>query len=235
MNNVELDHANYQTIEQFLAAWDVEYKRQAEKLDLFKAEITGKWNEAQRKKFIQLLYHQRGHFDDILWFMGNFSPDSNTKEMILENIRDEFGRGQRSHEKLYLDFARDMGVDLTDELIDEKFYLPFLKEYNKGQLRWLRDHDWNHRLVAFAAIERLDNVDYTFLKNIVTSFGVEKVDLVFFDAHIDVKHFDNVSNNGLFELWRSQAELVKSVFNFIKDYQLDIWKKILEAIIASKQ
>ncbi len=231
MNNLKLDHAKYETIEQFLAAWDEEYKKQAEKIDLFKTEITSKWSDTQRKKFVQLLYHQRAHFDDVLWFMGNFSPDSNTKEIILENMRDEFGRGKRSHEKLYLDFARDMGVDLTYELIDEEFYLPFLREYNKGHLRWLRDHDWNHRLVAFAAIERLDNVDYPFLKRIVISFNLEKINLVFFDVHMYVKHFDSIGEKFV-NLWLLQPELIATAFNFIGSYQLNIWKNISEVILA---
>ena len=233
MNTLQLNHREYKTIDQFLIVWDEEYKSQTEKIDLFKSELTSRWNDHQRKQFVRLLYHQRGHFDDILWLIGSFAPDANTKEMILNNIRDEFGQGGRSHEKLYLDFANSMGVDLAYELINEEFYLPFLKDYNQGCLRWMRGHDWNHKLTAFAALERLDNVDYSSLKKVVTSFGLEKIDLVFFDVHIHVQHFDRIDDGGFHGIWDSQPELVANVFNFIGNYQLDIWKKISEAIIAS--
>jgi len=215
----------------FLQEWDEEFINRTKKIALFDKSITSKWTKYQKELFVKLLYHQRSHFDDVLWYMGNFAPDSATKEMILDNIRDEFGKGGRSHEKLYLDFANCMGIDLTYELIEEKFYLPFLREYNRGHLQWLRDHDWTHRLSAFAALERLDNVDYLNLKNVVESFNLEKVDVLFFKVHIYVKHFEGAQGCQLDQIWNEQPNIIHKVFNFIGDYQIEIWKKISDTIL----
>ena len=214
----------------FFLEWDQNYQDQAKQIALFNSNLTSQWNQEQRTYFVKLLYHQRAHFDDVLWYMGNFSPDAATKEMVLNNIRDEFGKNGRSHEKLYLDFAKNMGVDLTYELIEEKFYLPFLREYNHGHLRWLRDHNPFECLVAFAAIERLDNLDYTNLKTVVESFNLENVDLLFFKVHMYVKHFEEVEGAQFNVLWENNSEMVKRVFNFIGNYQLDIWKKISDVV-----
>ena len=133
----------------FLQTWDKNYEKQMKQIALFNSDLTSKWSHEQKTYFIKLLYHQRAHFDDVLWYMGNFAADAATKEVVLNNIRDEFGNNGRSHEKLYLDFAKCMGVDLTYELLDEKFYLPFLREYNHGHLRSFREHDELECLARF--------------------------------------------------------------------------------------
>lgn len=210
----------------FLKTWDNNYKLSLDRIPLFDANQTSQWSKAQQQFFIKLLYHQRGHFDDILWFMGNFAPDAESKEVILGNIQEEFGNHAPSHEKLYLDFAKSHGVDLTYELLDEQWYLPFLREYNQGILHWLREHDWDHRILAFAAIERLDNLDYPALKKVAVSFGTSNRDLVFFNAHIHATHYENVAVLDFDHLWCAKSSLVKEVFDFIADYQLVIWEKI---------
>lgn len=210
----------------FLKTWDNNYKLSLDRIPLFDANQTSQWSKAQQQLFIKLLYHQRGHFDDILWFMGNFAPDAESKEVILGNIQEEFGNHAPSHEKLYLDFAKSHGVDLTYELLDEQWYLPFLREYNQGILHWLREHDWDHRILAFAAIERLDNLDYPALKNVAVSFGTSNRDLVFFNAHIHVTHYDSIEQSIVGQLWNRKKTLFVEVFNFIGNYQVNVWKKL---------
>ncbi len=218
------------SLEDFLLAWDNEYKAQTMKIPLFNENITSQWTTQQKQYFVKILYHQRAHFDDVLWYLGNFAPNSMSREMILDNIRDEFGKNGRSHEQLYLDFAKDMGVDLTFELLEEKYYLPFIMEYNKGQLKWFREHDWPHCWSAFAALERLDNVDYSNLKNTVESFKMNKVDLLFFKVHIHVTHFERIEQGSLLSQWESDCETIKKVFIFIGNSQISIWKKISDTI-----
>ena len=229
-NAAHCEEQESESLKSFLASWDQSYQQQAEGIPIFDTMLTSQLNTEQVKHFIRLLYHQRAHFDDVLWYMGNFAPDAESKEMIIENIRDEMGKGGRSHESLYLDFAASMGVDLTDELLEEKYYLPFLKEYNHGHLKWFRDHDWSHRLTAFAAIERLDNLDYTNLKNTAESFGVEESKLLFFKVHMYVKHYESLEDSEFSTLWNDKHELVRDVFNFIGKYQIDIWKRISKAV-----
>ena len=216
-------------LDEFLDQWDINYKNSMSQIDLFKPELTSGWNLNQKQLFSKLLYHQRAHFDDVLWYVGSFGPNNEFKEMIIENTKDEFGFNGISHEKLYLEFANSLGVDLKYELLDQKYYLKFLKEYNHGHLRWLRDHDSDHMLAAFSAIERLDNLDYLGLKNVALSIGLSGKALVFFNVHIYVKHYEQTET--IFkQLWKKRPEVVKGTFNFIAEYQLEIWRKISDAI-----
>lgn len=216
----------------FLKEWDDAYRASLKKIPLFDPAQTAQWTLEQKQLFIKLLYHQRGHFDDILWFMGNFAPDAESKQVILGNIQEEFGNHAPSHERLYLDFAKSHGVDLTYEMLDETMYLPFLREYINGILRWLRENDWQHRILAFAAIERLDNLDYPALKHIAVSFGTPNKCLVFFNVHVYAVHYDNVAVLGFSSLWNEKPSLIKEVFNFIADYQLVIWEKISDYVFS---
>jgi len=164
--------------------------------------------------------------------LGNFAPDAHSKEVILQNIQEEFGRHAPSHEKLYLDFAKGHGVDLTYELIEERWYLPFLREFNRGILQWLRDNDWDHRIVAFAAIERLDNLDYPALKDVAISFGTPNQALVFFNVHVHVKHYEEIEESIVGQLWVKKELLFKEVFNFVGSYQVEVWKKISDYVFT---
>lgn len=217
----------------FLKTWDSTYQSSLETIPLFDANQTSQWSKAQQQLFIKLLYHQRGHFDDILWFIGNFAPDAQSKEVILENIKEEFGNHAPSHEKLYLDFAKSHGVDLTYELLDEQWYLPFLRQFNHGILRWFREHDWEHRILAFAAIEHLDNLDYPALKNIAVSFGTPNRDLIFFNVHIHVTHYENIEKSSCFgEVWVKEPEIVTRAFDFIGSHYLETWRAISKFVFA---
>lgn len=216
----------------FLEKWDTVYQAALRTILLFNSSETAKWSKEQQQLFIKLLYHQRGHFDDILWCVGNFAPDAQSKEMVVKNIREEFGGYAPSHEKLYLDFAKSHGVDLTYEMIDETMYLPFLRTFNKELLRWLRTHDWDHCITAFAAIERLDNLDYPALKGVAESIETHDKDMIFFNVHIHVTHYDIIEQSGFADLWKRRPEIVESVFQFIADYYLDTWRHISDYVFA---
>ncbi len=102
------------------------------KIDLFIPEKVQLWNEEQKVFFIKVFYHLRGHFSDLLWYMGSFAPDKKSKELIISNILDEFNPNGLSHEQLYLLFASAFNVNLTYELLDNTAYLPFAREYIEG-------------------------------------------------------------------------------------------------------
>ncbi|MDF1654913.1 MAG: iron-containing redox enzyme family protein [Coxiellaceae bacterium] len=228
-----LPQAEYpEGMEAYLSEWDAEYKREIKKIDLFNADKTSAWSLQQKQFFIKVFYHLRGHFAEFLWYMGSFAPDSNTKEMIIRNIRDEFNQNGLSHEQLYFLFAEAFDVDLTFELLDETAYLPFARDYIQGQLRWLRSNDWNHRLAAFAAIERLDNVDYASFRDVATSIGAEKKALTFFNVHICADHFEGVLASAFGELWQKDQALVRNVFSFIKDFQIQMLNQLSNAVFS---
>ena len=91
----------------------------------------------------------------------------------------------------------------------------------------LKSHDWPHRLAAFAAIERLDNVDYISLKGIAESFKVSNKALFFFNVHINADHFQGILATAFRDLWEKNERLAKEVFDFVADYQLNIVAKTI--------
>jgi|GEM_PF-1003678 len=217
-------------LHKFLENWDKDYQKKISTIDIFNASLTKQWSKEQCQFFVKVLYHIRGHFDSFLWYMGNFAPDYKAKQMILKNVHDEFGMNGLSHEQLYFQFAQSFDVDLTYELLEETTYLSFAKEYIKNQLLWLRKNDWDHRLAAFAAIERLDNVDYLNLRNIAESIGATGKALTFFNVHIKADHFEGILVDAFQELWEKQPFIANKVFNFIRDFQTSMWKNLSDAI-----
>ena len=217
-------------LQNFLVNWDEDYQAKLSHIDIFNYSLTKHWSKEQCQFFVKVLYHIRGHFDSFLWYMGNFAPDYKTKQMILKNVHDEFGMNGLSHEQLYFQFAQSFDVDLTYELLEETAYLHFAREYIRNQLLWLRRNDWDHRLAAFAAIERLDNVDYLNLRNIAESIGATGKALTFFNVHIKADHFEGILIAAFQELWQKKPLVAQEVFNFISDFQTSMWKSLSDAI-----
>jgi pyrroloquinoline quinone (PQQ) biosynthesis protein C len=222
------------SLDKFLESWDKDYANSIKDIPMFDGALTSKWSEAQRKFFVKTLYHARGHFHDVLWYMGNFAPNKKMKQLILDNIADEFNGNSLSHEALYLFFAKAVGVDLSYEALEEEVYLPFLKEFNKGHLRWLREHDADCRISFFAALERLDCIDYIKGKEIAESFGLKNKDLIFFNVHIHADHFNPVFSSFLLELWKTTPHKIKDAFHFIRTHQAKMWAELSNTVFAYK-
>ena len=212
------EHAK-RTLNHYLFEWDKTYNDQIQTVELFDTNQVKLWTDQQKKSFVSVFYHLRGHFSDFLWYMGSFAPNESAKKLIIRNIMDEFNYQGYSHDQLYLHFASAFDVDLKHELIDNHHYAQFAKAYIDGQLRWLRDHTWEERLAAFAAIERLDNIDYLNFKNVAINMGAAGSHLTFFNVHISADHFESILNNHLINLWKENEDLVKNVFEFILEYQ----------------
>jgi pyrroloquinoline quinone (PQQ) biosynthesis protein C len=217
------------TLDDFLIKWDKDYHHNIAHLPIFDKNQTSKWTVAQQQYFVKTFYHVRGHFHDVLWYMGNFAPNKEMKELILENIRDEFNGNAMSHEYLYILFAKAVGVDLEQEFVKEESYLPFIKEFNHGHINWLRSHDWDERLACFAALERLDNLDYKRGKAIAESLRLKNSDLVFFNVHIQVEHFSPIFNY-IQNIWNSNPKKIQLAFSFIMRHHATMWDKLSKAI-----
>ncbi|MCP4474070.1 MAG: hypothetical protein GY821_05785, partial [Gammaproteobacteria bacterium] len=130
-----------------------------------------------------------------------------------------------SHEKLYYVFAEAVGItDIqTTEWLDEIHHLPFIKKYNQAHLRWLTSQPWAGKWAAFAAYEKLDNIDYVNLYALANSFGLEKRALAFFKIHQQADHFDRLQED-LQPIWQQQPQVVQSAFHFIGQHQSDMWQ-----------
>ena len=221
---------------QFLSDWDKRYQGVVQKNPLFHPEITTQWSIAQKKQLVGYLYHIRGHFHELLWEMGNSAPDSDFKEMIIDNIRDEFGGNGLSHEKLYYLFAEHFGLDLTLELLDNRYYADFIKHYQNTVLRWFKKADWDYKLSAFAAIERLDNIDYANLLGLANSLdSLLPRETAFFYIHMNVAHFSDKMKAALFIIWSKNRGIIEESFQVVLTVQTAMWQALFEHIHQNNQ
>ncbi len=214
----------------FLRSWDESYLRGLNGIEMFDPEITRRWSTQQRQFFVGAFYHVRGHFGEVLWRLGNAAPDARIKGIILDNIGDEFAGDGPSHEQLYLELARQVGCDLANEHVEEKFYLPFLRQYNQSQLRAIGDLDWRDVLIGFAVGERLDDLDYSALRSMFESFGLTGHHLTFFDAHAHAGHFGGLLQTAVEETWVADAQAVMRTFNRVRHFQIAMWRELSEAV-----
>ncbi len=216
----------------FIMEWDVYYQQKMVGIPLFDANKTSQWTNGQKAHFIKVFYHCRGHFHELMWFIVSYAPDKKSKDMILKNIADEVGEHGLSHEKLYGITAKAVGVDITKEYIDHETYLPFCKAFNRGHLKWLNEHNWESKISAFAALERLDNVDYLKGRALAESIGLKGKELTFFNVHIHVDHFGDVLRTALVDLWNKNPILVKEAFYFIADHQIKMWRDLSDEVFS---
>lgn len=220
------------TFSQFLTQADSEYRKKLSSIPLFNTAKTATWDKNQKRLFAAIFYHLRGHFINFMWFIANFSADSLSKSIILDNINEEFGTGNRlSHEQLYASFAQEYGVDIHDEIVNETHYLPFAKQFNKGHLAWLAAHDAEAQIAAFAAYERLDNIDYIYLSECALSMNTSAQGMIFFKVHTHVEHFSSVIEK-LEPIWEHTSDKIKQAFEFIYSHQIQMWQKLSDEIFA---
>ncbi|MFA6038474.1 MAG: iron-containing redox enzyme family protein [Legionellales bacterium] len=217
--------ANPELLE-FLKEWDEYYRQRVTQISIFNYKKTSQWTLDQKSHFIKVFYHCRGHFHELLWFIASYAPDKAAKDIIIANIVDEIGENGFSHEKLFGMTAQAVGVDITKEYINHDTYLPFAKAFNQGHLQWLNDHNWDGKMSAFAALERLDNVDYVKGKELAESLGLKGKELTFFNVHIHVDHFGDVLKGALIDIWNRDPAIVKEAFYFIADHQMKMWNDL---------
>lgn len=215
---------------QMLSECDEHYRLSLQEIPLFNATQTP---PDTQKKFAATFYHIRGHFIDFMWFIANFSSNNAVKDIIINNIKEEIGHPKGlSHEMLYERFANACGVDVIDEIIHNTNNHSFIKTYNKTHIEWLSKHDENMRLAAFAAYERLDNIDYVFLNQFGTTFLLPEDKLLFFKVHIHVEHFERTLDI-LTPIFNQHPDKIKQSFDFIYQHQRQMWQDLSDYIYSS--
>lgn len=227
--NYEITHTP-STLSEFIQQLDIIYKDQLTLIPLFNPQQTALWSEDQKTKFAAVFYHLRGHFINFIWYIANFCHDPVIKMLLMSNIHEELGIDNRfSHEHLYERFAVECKADIHDEIVNETHYLSFAKTFNKIHLQWLSEHTNEERLCAFAAYERLDNIDYPHLLAMAQSLNLSPKALAFFNVHVYVEHFD--STLALIQpIWeRSPKSLIKA-FHFIYQHQYKMWHDLSNTI-----
>ncbi|MGI4850332.1 MAG: iron-containing redox enzyme family protein [Janthinobacterium lividum] len=218
------------SLKQYLEKWNDIYIEKAKVLPIFKSEITRNWNQNQKEYFVKVFYHVRGHFHDFLWYLGNHTDDKKVKDIILENISEELNSSSLSHEQLYEEFAKSLGVNLESEYLKEENYRQEIRQFNNGHIKWLHNNCPNTGFAAFSAYERLDNIDYINLLELAKNLGVTGKGLLFFKVHTRVEHFETTYPK-LKEIWDNDPQKVFSSFEFICNHQVKLWDD-LEKIIS---
>ena len=90
-------------------------------------------------------------------------------------------------------------------------------------------HNPDYNFAAFAAYEKLDNLDYVNLLSLVKSLNVTNKGQIFFKIHSVVEHFSPAYNK-LVRIWDESPDVVKEAFTFIGDNQLNMWHNLSELI-----
>ena len=217
------------TLQQYVKTWAAEYTLKVQNLKLFQIENTKSWNQKQIHNFILQLYHFRGHFFKMLWFAGSLAPNLEYKKIILENIGEEFGGRSTSHEQLYFRFTREFNIDINEEILNPKYNLAYLQNYNHNHLDYFLNKPWENVWSAFCAFEALDNIDYSNTYETAKSFGTSKSGLGFFRIHMVAQHFEHASKL-LQEIWDKDQNAVKVAFEFIAENQLQMFKELDQQI-----
>lgn len=216
----------------FIDEMDSSYHQSIANIPLFDTKQTQLWTPDQKHKFAAVFYHLRGYFIDFMWYLANFTKDDRIKNVVFDNIQEELGLGgKHSHEQLYARFAEACGVNIHQEIIHKTHYLPFAREFNQNHLCWLSEHDYLSQFAAFAAYERLDNIDYRNLLEFAYSLDLPRQAHAFFRVHVYVEHFESTLDL-LMETWQKNPEKVREAFQFIYAHQTNMWQTLSNTIFA---
>jgi pyrroloquinoline quinone (PQQ) biosynthesis protein C len=220
-------------MQNFIAAKIQDYQNKVTKIKLFQTEFNQSLTLEQKQLFIKVFYHMRGHFYKFLWNLGNFTPNKEYKKVVLDNINEELGiSGSKSHERMFMEFAKHFGVDIIDEIINETSYVEFTKDFHNGHIKFILENDFEMAWSAFAAYELEDNVDYAILENLAKNIGTPKEKLTFFTVHKNAGHFSSTETL-LLEIWNKNPEKVKQSFNFIFEHQLQSWQNLSDLVLET--
>ena len=87
-----VSHAIKPDLNEFISEWEQKYRSEIDQVAVFDPEQTSNWSMEKKRYFAKIFYHIRGHFHDFLWFMGSHAPDAHTKQIVLNNIAEEFSK-----------------------------------------------------------------------------------------------------------------------------------------------
>jgi hypothetical protein len=202
------------------------YKQSVGSIDLFQAEKQKTLTEEQKKEFVEVFYHIRGYLYQFLWYLGCQTKNTIKREMILKNFMEEF-----DHDQLYVRFAKSFDLDYVNEIIYESKNLDFVKNFNKGHVKFIFENDNISTWTLFSVYESLDNTDYNNLGILARTIAPENTDFGFFDVHTNAKHFEFLEESFL-ELWYKDQYKVMQSTQFVLLHQLQMWQNLSDHIFG---
>lgn len=220
-----MSNTTTQSLSEFVQDWTTQYQQQAQSLKLFTPNSID-WSTHNRAKFAKLFYHIRGHYYQFLWYVGSTAPSWDYKKIVLDNTTEEFGKGSKSHDQLYWQFAKDCGVDIIPEIFSEEYNLEFVRKFNHNFLELTLKEDWDKIWGAFSAYEALDNSDYSNLLRLVNdNFELSASGKVFFKVHANATHYESTEQL-LTTIWNENPQAVKDGFGWVMKNQLAMWQEL---------
>jgi hypothetical protein len=214
------------TLTQFLSVQIQYYKQSVKEIDLFKTDKQLQFTTEQKKEFVGVFYHIRGYLYELLWYLGCQVKDTNKRKMILKNFMEEF-----DHNDMYFEFAKSFDVDCVKELIQETKNLDFVKNFNKGHIKYIFGNSDIAIWTLFSVYEALDNTDYSNLGILARNIGNSNTDFKFFDIHTNATHFAFLEESFL-ELWEKDSFQVMQATEFVLMHQLQMWQNLSDHIFS---
>jgi hypothetical protein len=223
-------------MKEYIKNWQKNYKESLEDIELFKFGAGLEMNSRQKRLFVKLFYHARGHFSDFLWIVANNTASYRVRLLVLENIKDELGcvqRGDLPHEQLFLQFANTFDKSIRKEILNQEYYVDFLKDFNEFHRKTLQSATPEEQWALFSAYELLDTVDYEALYTLAKDMGSSKKELIFFDVHRQGDHFTS-TYKALLIIWEKDQKVVRKAFSIIEKSQLAMWRRLSDEVFSLK-
>ena len=220
-----------------------QYNSKMSELRLFSRTNTLDW--LQKQTFAIVFYHIRGHFSELIWLLGNFAPSVEYKQILLQNIAEEFGGTGISHEQMYLNFVNsfistiriEIAYENLQKLYEDSSATTFnrcniAKRFNTKHQDFLKSSSsWASKWALFCTYEYLDKVDYDFLLKMLKNrlSDVNGVDFTFFEVHARADHFHD-TRQLLEKSWFHEPQEVKKGIDFTLNTQLTMWTQLSESV-----
>ena len=186
--------------------------------------------------FAGAFYFIRYNFYKLNFIVGaRCGPDETFWSGLVHSLYEEVGGGGgKSHNELYRDFLREVGVRDEWELKQPAFAAPF----NQAWEEYCSTSPVEEALAGVAIFEILDQPDYALLFEVMKETGVSAKGLKFFEVHAHAQHFDFFQEI-VSRFWKHKysREALLRAASFVNSSQEQMWRGLLNhltKVTASK-
>jgi Iron-containing redox enzyme len=176
--------------------------------------------------FARAFYFVRYSFYRLNFIVGTRSgPDETLWSGLVHSLHEEVGGlGGKSHNELYRDFLREVGVKSEQDLKQPVFAARF----NQAWEGYCSTAPFEEALAGVAIFEILDQPDYALLFRVMKDAGISTKGLRFFEVHAQAQHFDFFQEI-VVRFWKhkhSRSSLLKAA-SFVNSSQRQMWSGLL--------
>lgn len=176
--------------------------------------------------FATNFYFVRYNFYKLNFIIGSrSSPDENYWSGLVHNLYEELGGVHgKSHNELYREFLREVGVSSELDLTEPAFAVTFNRNWE--------DHcitaPFIEALTAIAIYELLDQPDYKLLLDVMQGAGISQNGLRFFQVHACAQHFELFEETVVRLLTNEDQQIaISRACSFVNSSQKQMWSGLL--------